>query len=1051
MNEATLEQYVIGLIEERGYTHTQGEDLDRTHEDVLIKADLIAYLTQTYKAHALTQNEAERVFDELSALGDATSEGTLYEQNKKLCGWLSKGYTIQRDDPELPDLHLRFIHGDGDEGAHNIYRVVSQLTIENSDVTRIPDLVLYINGLPLVVIELKSAVREEATLHSAYVQLTTRYKRDIPKLFTYNAFCVISDGVNSKMGTLFSRYDFYYAWRKVTGEEEIAQEGVDSLVSMIEGLFDPQRLQRVAQHFIYFPDTSHSSVKVVCRYPQFYAANKLAESVKASIKPHGDGRGGTYFGATGCGKSYTMQFLARLLVKSPELNSPTLLLITDRTDLHEQLSKQMMNARDYLGDDIVEAVESRADLKTKLQGIQSGGVFLTTIQKFSEDTDLLTERSNVICISDEAHRSQTNLDQKITVTDEEVKKSYGFAYHLHQSLPNATFVGFTGTPVDATLDVFGNVVDAYTMTESVNDEITVRLVYEGRAAKVILDNQKLKEIEAYYARCEEEGSNEEQIEDSKRAMTQMRSILGDPQRIKALVEDFVDHYEARVSEGSTVKGKAMFVLSSRQVAWDVYRALKALRPQWFEERPSLEGEVLTEAEQRELKSMAMVNMVMTRNKDDEAELFSLLGDKARRQELDRQFKNLKSNFRIALVVDMWLTGFDVPALDTIYIDKPISKHNLIQTISRVNRRYEGKEKGLVVDYIGIKRAMDRALAHYSKTDARNFEDISASVVVVKDTLDLLKGMFNGFDQSPYFDGSPAEQVTCLKSGAEFMLSSEEKKSRFMRLVKTLKLAYDICVGSEDLSQAERDVLHFYLAVRSYLYKLTKGEAPDTAQMNAKVRQLIAEALASDGVEEVVKMGSGQGRFDLFDEDYLEKLKKVKLPHTKIKLLQKLLKQAIAEAGKTNRAKAINFSERFEALVRKYNERKEDSKLVSEVLEDFSDQIIDLYQELVKSMSDHEALGISFEEQAFYDILASLATKYQFTYPSEKLISLATEVKDVVDDKAKYTDWNVRDDIKAGLKVDLILLLHRWGYPPVDRDEVYQEIFQQAENFKRHQL
>ena len=588
-------------------------------------------------------------------------------------------------------------------------------------------------------------------------------------------------------------------------------------------------------------------------------------------------------------------------MKSVDFSSPTIVLITDRTDLDDQLSGQFTNAKGYVGDESIISVESRQHLRDLLKGRNSGGVFLTTIHKFTEDTELLTDRSNVICISDEAHRSQVNLDQKVRVTENGVTRTFGFAKYLHDSLPNATYVGFTGTPIDATLDVFGEVIDAYTMTESVKDEITVRIVYEGRAAKVLLDNSKLEEIEDYYAQCAEDGASDYQIEESKKANAQMNAILGDPDRIKALAQDFVKHYDNRVSEGSTVKGKAMFVSSSRQIAYDFYKEVIALRPEWAEVKVCEEGAELTERERKEIKPMERIKMIMTRGKDDPKELYDILGNKDYRKELDRQFKNGKSNFKIAIVVDMWLTGFDVPFLDTIYIDKPIQRHNLIQTISRVNRKFEGKEKGLVVDYIGIKRQMNQALAQYSKADSSNFEEIEQSIVVVKDHLDLLGKLFHKFDKTEYFSGSPLQQLECLNMAAEFVQVTQEIEKRFMYLVKRLKASYDICCGSEAFSQTERDHIHFYLAVRSIVFKLTKGNAPDTAQMNARVREMIKEALQSDGVEEIFKMGEDHGKeVDIFDDDYLAKIEKIKLPNTKIKLLQQLLAKAIDDFKKVNK-------------------------------------------------------------------------------------------------------------------------------------------------------
>jgi len=1040
--EERLEQAIIELLGTEDIPHVHGEGIERASEDVLLKSDIRKFLSDQYADDGITDGEIDSIIYNM----DRLPASDLYESNKAIMKIVSDGFLLKREDRNKKDLYIHLI--DYSEADNNNYKIVNQLEIQGFE-KRIPDGILYINGLPLVVFEFKSAIREDATIHDAYVQLTTRYERDISELFKYNALCVISDGVNNKVGSFFAPYEFFYAWRKVEGTESIEKEGIDSLFTMVHGLFDHHRLREVIRHFVYFPDTSKKDEKIVCRYPQYYAATMLFENIKRHRKPEGDGKGGTYFGATGCGKSFTMLFLTRLLMKSVELESPTIILITDRTDLDDQLSTQFTNAKQYIGDECVISVESRAELRELLKGLNSGGVFLTTIHKFTEDLELLTDRNNVICISDEAHRSQMNLDQKVRVTEKGVKRTYGFAKYLHDSLPSATYVGFTGTPIDATLDVFGDVVDAYTMTESVEDEITVRIVYEGRAAKVLLDNSKLKEIEDYYKQCADDGASDYHIEKSKRATAQMNAILGDPDRISALAEDFVKHYETRVTEGATVKGKAMFVCSSRQIAYDFYKEVIALRPEWVEIKVCEEGTELTDKERKEIKPMERLKMIMTRDKDDEKALYTILGNKKDRKNLDRQFKNAKSNFKIAIVVDMWLTGFDVPFLDTIYIDKPIQRHNLIQTISRVNRKFEDKQKGLVVDYVGIKSQMNLALAQYSKVDGINFEEIAQSIVVVKDHLDLLRKIFHKFEINPYFKGSPLEQLQCLNKAAEYAQLTKKTDQRVMFLVRRLKAAYDVCCGTDQFTQHERDLVHFYLAVRSIIFKLTMGDAPDTEQMNARVREMIQEALKSDGVEELFKLGESQGEIDIFDDDYLAKIGKIKLPNTKVKILQQLLAKAIEDYKKINKTKGMDFSKRFEALVKAYNERKEQDILTGNVVEDFSDEIIDLIQALKKEKASFADLGIDIEEKAFYDILKAIAHKYDFDYPEDKLITLSKEAKIVVDDKTRYTDWDKRDDIKAELQVGLILLLAKHGYPPVANDEVYKEILEQAENFKKY--
>jgi type I restriction enzyme R subunit len=1065
--EEKLEKAFIELLGNENFPHHLGISIARAADEVLIEADLLQYLLSKYESKQLTVNEAKSIVLQLKAL----PASDLYESNKTIMRWLSDGFILKREDRNQKDIHIELIDYNGldaqlasphldtivasppeDYGKnYNIYKFVNQLEIVGSE-KRIPDGIIYINGLPVVVFEFKSAIREEATIFDAFNQLTIRYRRDIPDLFKYNAFCVISDGVNNKAGSFFAPYEFFYAWRRVAGLAKDV-DGIDSMFTLVQGMFQHDRLRDIIRNFIYIPDSSKKNEKIVCRYPQYYAAKRLYDTIKLAQKPQGDGKGGTYFGATGCGKSFTMLYLTRLLMKSKHFESPTIVLITDRTDLDTQLSETFVEAKKFIGDNTVVSVESRANLRELLQGRQSGGVFLTTIHKFTEDTEILTDRNNVICISDEAHRSQINLDQKIKVTDKGVSKTFGFAKYLHDSLPNATFVGFTGTPIDATLDVFGKVADAYTMTESVNDEITVRIVYEGRAAKVLLNNSKLIEIEKYYEAAAEAGANEHQIEKSKDESAKMNTILADPKVLQDLAHDFVTHYENRVSEGATVKGKAMFVCSTREIANKFHENVIALRPEWNKKRIAEEGAILSDKDKKEIKPMERIKMIMTRNSDhDSKELWDLLGTKENRKELDRQFKNEKSNFKIAIVVDMWLTGFDVPFLDTIYIYKPIQQHNLIQTISRVNRKFEGKNKGLVVDYIGIKKQMNLALAQYNKGDDDNFEDITESLIIVRNQLDLLAKLFHKFDSSKYFKGNTLEQLNALNRAAEFAQLTKDLETRFMGFVKRLKAAYDICAGSEKLTHIERDYTHFYLAVRSIVFKLTKGNAPDTAQMNAKVREMIKDALQSDGVQEIFKLGNeNETEQDLFDEDYLAKIDKIKLPNTKIKLLQQLLAKVIGEMKKVNKVKGVDFSRKMQVLVDRYNQRDESDILRSEVFEEMAEQLTNLIWEVHKEFRAGDELGIDFEEKAFYDILKELCVKYDFNYPEDKLIQLAKRVKDLVDSQAKFPDWNKRDDIKSALKVGLILLLDEFGYPPVERDEVYVEIFEQAENFKKNRM
>lgn len=1036
-NEASLEQVVIERLEENGFTYVYGEEIEREATDVLIREDLISYLKKQYPE--LTETERARFIKTLDNY--SAGESALYDSNRDIMRLISNGVMFRRDNPQDKDVFIRLI--DYDAPDKNIFKAVNQFTIKGATETRRPDVIVFINGLPVVVMELKTPVNEDITIESAFTQLTVRYRRDIPELYKYNAFVVISDGVNTKVGSIFAGLNNFYAWRSKGSAEEA--DGIKALYTMLDGLFNRNALLDVLRDFIYFPDKSDKTLKIVCRYPQFYATNSLFKNVLKHVQI-GDNKGGTYFGATGCGKSFTMLFLARKLMRAPELNSPTILIISDRIDLDDQLSGQFLNAKKFINDDFICQIESRDLLGQNLRGRTSGGVFLTTVQKFTENTGLLSDRRNIVVISDEAHRSQTNIEKKIKVSEKSVEDRYGFAYFLRQSLPNATYVGFTGTPVDATLDVFGDIVEAYTMTQAVNDGITVRIVYEGRAAKVAIDNEKLALIEKYYEECEEAGANEYQIEESKKKAATIKSVLGHSDRLKAIAADFVTHYEARVEEKATVAGKAMFVCSDREIAYAFYKNVIALRPDWAIAKEADENAVLTEADKRDLKPMEKIKLVMTYNKDDEPALFNML-KKDDKDELARQFKNDKSNFKIAIVVDMWLTGFDVPSLDTMYLDKYVHKHTLIQTISRVNRVYEGKEKGLVVDYIGIQRALTEAVGTYGSGNQGGAPaDNGESVSIVKDELDILNKAFHSFNASRYFKGKDRERLDCLNDAAEFALQTEELTKRFMWHVKRLKSAFNLCLMSERISTAERDLIHFYVAVRSIVFKMTKGDAPDISEMNARVRQMVEDALISSDVEDIFKLSEKGCSVDLFSDEYLERVQALKRPNTRVQILERLLKNAIFKFREVNKIKAVDFAEKLNGILKRYNDRTDNIDL-NEIV----NEMIDLIYEMQAEQNSFTALGIDFEEKAFYDILKSCAVKYGFSYPEDKTVFLAKEIKRLVGDKAKYTNWSKKASIRAALQADLIVLLDDNGYPPEPQDEVYQNVIEQAENFKKYQV
>ncbi len=1049
-NESQLEQSIITLLQEQEYDYVKGEDIARDLDEVVLREDMAQYLRNRYKNDGITETEVEAAIRVIVQ----KQGGTLYDENKQTLSLLMDGFSLKREDPTKHNLYIYPIAFDEANQKHNIFKVVNQFDIVGNE-HRIPDAIVFLNGLPVVVFEFKNALKQNTTIENAYKQLTVRYRRDIPALFKYTAFIVISDGVNNKFGTLYTPYEFFYAWRKVNAKDK-ADNGISSLKTMIAGLFRKDRLIDVIHNFVYFPDTSKDERKFICRYPQYFAARSLYQSIlnHSKLNAGGDGKGGTYFGATGCGKSLTMLFLSRLLMKSKALCSPTIILITDRTDLDDQLSRLLLNAKQFVGDSVIEQADSREDLKAKLQGRTSGGVFLTTIQKFSKDINLLSNRANIICISDEAHRTQTSLEEKIEITDKGVKRSYGFAKYLRDSLPNATYVGFTGTPIDATLDVFGSVVDEYSMIEAVEDGITKTIMYEGRASRVFADSELIKQIEEYYDKCAEEGSSEYQIEESKKAMTQMSVLLNSPDLLHRLAVDFLQHYEKRVEEGSTVKGKAMIVCATREIAFAIYKEIVAMRPEWTDVKICSDDEELTKEEAEKIKPIEKIKMVCIRQKDDDPELYNLLGSDEERKKLDLQFKEEKSNFKIAIVVDMWITGFDVPCLDTMYCYKPLQMHTLIQTVSRVNRNYPGKDKGLIVDYLGIKKKFNQAMKKYANGGQNEtpVETIDSAVKMFKDELDLLRRMFMGFDYSKFFTGTPLEQLDTLQMSAEHMQQTDETEKRFMKHTIIMKSAYNLCNNDDRITKEEVNDVHFFSGVRSIIYKTTTGESPDATQMNRHVLKLVNEALISEEVVSINTMRlDNNEQIDMLATQYMEKLKRLPYKNTKVKLMEQLLKRVIDSVKKVNKVKAVSFTERLNVIINQYNDRSDDIVLADEIVTEVAKQLADLFEEIKKDNVLPDGIP-NVEVKAFYDILKSVAERYGFLdeYTEEQYIEIAQAVKEKVDDSSQFIDWDKRTDIKAQLKVHIILTLKKYNYPPATRDEVFQAIFEQAENFKKNQ-
>lgn len=1041
--EAELEKAIITLFEQQGYIYINGENLHRKYEDILLLDDLRQFLFSRYADEVLSEVELQKIINRLTLI----PANPLYAANKETFWLINEGFDLQRDDTTKVALHVDYI--DFDEPQNNIFKVVNQYSVQGEQLRR-PDLLVFINGIPVAIFEFKSAINEDTTVHDAWEQITIRYNRDIPKLMKYCFLAVISDGANTKMGTIFTPYAYYYAWNKANEQDKVAN-GISSLFTMITGAFAKERIIKLLCNFVFYPDSSKHTEAIVCRYPQFFAANKMLENIKQHLRPAGDGKGGTYFGATGCGKTYTMLFLSRMIAlhDTDTFKNPTIIIIVDREDLDTQTSELFVTAKRFLHENNVRSIESRADMERTLKDRPSGGIYITSIQKFCEQTGLLSDRNNIICISDEAHRTQTGIGAKLKKTDKGVFTTYGFAKYLRDSFPNATYCGFTGTPIDETIAVFGDVVDSYTMKESSDDGITVRIAYEPRLARVILSEEQAKQIQKYYEACAEQGSTEEQIEKSQRAMAHMKAILGHPERLKKLATDIVLHYEALCNEKPEIVQKAMIVCADRAVAFSLLQEILKIRPEWGEKRRADNEAELTKEQLDKLLPLPKINLVATQGANDEKPLFEACGTKEYRKMLDRQFKNNDSNFKIAVVVDMWITGFDVPSLAVMYIDKPLQKHTLIQTISRVNRVFDGKDKGLVVDYIGIKTDMMEAVKKYGSPQESPVDELNITIGIFRNHLALIDELLIGFNAVKFYTGEPLERLNCLNNAAEYVQNSKEMETRFMGLSRRLKSAYNICFPSGELNDEEIGKAQFYLAIRSIIYKQTKGNAPDVEIMNRVVEEMVRAAISCTGIENIIDENKS---VDLFSDEFLTELNKVKLPITKFNALLKLLRKAINSYRRTNKVKAQEFDERLRKVVDTYNNR---DKLVftneeaSDFVNDLSEQILQIIRDLEDDKNSFEQLGISFEEKAFYDILVKVRNEHDFAYADEKCIVLAKKIKELVDDKSKFTDWASRNDIKSQLQSALILLLYKNGYPPRWNREVFLKVMEQAENFKKY--
>lgn len=1094
--ESDYENAFLALLEKAGWIYSAGNTIQRkSRHDVLIAEDFMEFLRDS--SPQLTEEERTHIFDTVRLAGGESDFATLH----KVYNWMVYGiqFVPQNGLPCMVPLI------DFDDPAKNIFRAVNQFTIEYTNngqkENRRPDVLLFVNGMPLCVIELKNPADANATIHDAWEQITIRYWRDIPHLLHYCPLACISDGVKTRLGTVRTPYEHFYAWRRVNDGDQLSTLPFAETETLINGVYSPARFLEIFRDYIYFQDSIYDSseVEIVCRYPQFFAARKLKQSIVQSVVS-GTGKGGTYFGATGCGKTYTMAFLARQLAlrctDTPEIGSPTIVMIVDRDDLQKQSAKLFTKSQEFLNLGQVSVVKDRKQLRNELSKRQSGGFYICTIQKFCDRKEdkigLINSRRNIVCFSDEAHRTQLEHSKKIQFSkdsDENMKAlvSKPYAKVLREAFPQATFVGFTGTPIAETYQTFGNEIDRYTMDQAVADGLTVPIKYHPRIAKVLLDKKKVKEIEAYYKRCAEDGATKEDIEASKEAMSSMEIILGEPSRLERLAVDIHDHYVSSCEKDPDRVQKAMVVCSSRPIAFALLEKFREKYPEWFVEKKVPDGVSLSKEELAKRKPMPFMAMVASVGSNDKPDMYNYLGgvkNDKRSETLDATFKDEQSNFRIVIVVDMWITGFDVPCLTYMYNDKPLQKHMLIQTISRVNRKYPGKEYGLIVDYIGIRDNMREAMKIYggNTSVAPTADDVEQATNAFRDELGVLKQLFTGYDLTPFLSEKtdPVERYRALTSAAEHVFASTEElntesrngtqkvsfKTYFLRTVKRMRVAYDICQPSGELHEDESALAQCFMAIAGFVRKMSGTSDVDTDTMNRNVARMVEEALKYNQVESILDNGEEE---DIFSPEYFEKLSDIKMPATKLEILVKMMKKQIREYSAVNQLAAMTYEQMLEATIREYHERRKHlaAEEAGEAQEQASDDIIkaaydhalEVLRQMKESRESFRKIGLTFEEKAFYDILLALRDQYNFEYGTDQNVDgvvvndkckmLAKKVKEIIDTKSSFADWlnnqNVRDQLKLEIKICLV----KNGYPPQYSPEVFRKVMEQVENFEEN--
>ena len=1011
--EDTFEQAVIELFETMGYTHIYAPDLDRADTTRPLLDDRLEASLRRING-ALPGQAIDEAVLKLNSL----DSGSLLQKNRVFMDWLQSGITVKYGlGGEERSGIVRLV--DYENAGQNEFLVVNQFSFTENGVTRRPDVILFVNGLPLVLMELKSPSQDEVGVENAYRQIRN-YMQDIPSLFYYNAICVISDLSSSRAGTITAGLDRFMEWKRKDPDETETAAG-SRFDTFFEGMFRKERLLDILENFILFSGDGQKPAKILAGYHQYFAVKKAIERAKVAAET--DGKGGVFWHTQGSGKSLSMVFYAHLLQKA--LNSPTIVVMTDRIDLDGQLYLQFARCAAFLRQDPVRA-ESKEHLKKLLEGRQANGIIFTTMFKFERGEKPLSERRNIVVMADEAHRGQYGFEEKVVMKEngqgeKEARTVVGNARIIREALPNATYVGFTGTPISAkdrnTREVFGDYIDIYDMTQAVEDGATRPVYYESRVIKLHLDKDTLALIDATYDALEQE-SDPLTIEKSKKMLGQMESILGADSTIQSLCEDIVTHYEKY--RANLLTGKAMIVAYSRPIAMKIYRKILELRPAWKEK----------------------VGVVMTSGNNDPEDWKAIIGTKAHKEELARKFKDNDDPMKIAIVVDMWLTGFDVPSLATMYVYKPMHGYNLMQAIARVNRVFQDKEGGLIVDYVGIASALKAAMKEYTQRDQARYGDMDIAKVAYpkfQEKLQVCKDFLHGFDFSGFIGGTPLVMARLVTGGANFIMAREREKQKdlFLKEALLLKQAQSLC--SSMTTDQELHEAAYMEAVRSTVVKVTYGgtggKTLSLKEINAQINELLKASIQSQGVISLFDSKQEDESISLFDPAVLEEVSRMKEKNIAVEILKKLMAEQVSIYKRTNVVQSQKFSEKITKLMNAYY-----NGLITN--EEVIQELLKTAQEITEQYSSGKKLGLTQEELAFYDALTKPEHIKDF-YQNNELIDLTRELTEMLR-KNRTIDWQKKTTARAAMRKMVKHLLKKYKYPPEDYDTAISTVISQCE-------